>query len=836
MTTLVATALLAIVLFVGYSASRQSHEARAQAVRAIRSALEAKVSEIGRTAQDYAWWNDAVRNLDHTLNPAWADSNVGLYIHATFGYDTTYVVDRGGRVRYCALDGIRCGTSGHSMGGPIEDLVDRARAIAPDEPGTLATFLTVRDRLAMVGASPITVEPGTSLVQPDGPRPVLIYAQQLDGGFLERVGHDLGIAGLRIVPFEPASANELPLIGPDGVPVAFLTWQSPRLGRGFIGEILPALVLSIVLIGCFTWHVLRQARKAAQAVEDSEARFRDVSHASSDWIWETDRSGRLVFLSERFHELTGRTPEAFLGRPLADLLAEGPDAGGQRPLCRSMILGRPFRDLVCQVAHSSGQVRLLRFAGRPAIDRHGNFRGYRGTASDVTAGIAAERQARHLGLHDPVTGLPNRELLRRRLDHALEKRGANRMVAVLLMDLDRFKSINDTLGHAAGDKLITLCARRLEACIQDSGTVARLGGDEFALVQTDLADTLETRTLCRRLLAVLQEPFDLAGHEVAVTGSIGVAFAPEDTSAADQLLQFADMALYRAKEDGRNAFRFFEPEMDGRQQARRALERDLRSAVARGDLEVHYQLQLQLDGRGQRPVGVEALLRWQHPERGWVAPAEFIAVAEESGLILPLGEFVLRTACTQVAQWPELSLSVNLSPVQFRHGDLVELVQDCLATSGLQPARLELEITESVLLRHPAGAIKTLSQLRELGVHIAMDDFGAGYSSLGYLQQFAFDTIKIDRSFIGAIETRNDAGAIVRAVVGLGRSLGIRTCAEGVETAEQLAFLEAEGCDQVQGFYFSHALPAHEISLLLAGAGPPEVGGSGRPAAAACAG
>jgi diguanylate cyclase (GGDEF)-like protein len=465
--------------------------------------------------------------------------------------------------------------------------------------------------------------------------------------------------------------------------------------------------------------------------------------------------------------------------------------------------------------NGTGRSCILRFAGKPATDHVGGFLGYRGIASDVTAQVEAERHARYLALYDPVTNLPNRELLSQRLDEALiGLRRRDSMVAVLLLDLDRFKSINDTFGHAAGDRLLRSCSGRLKACLRQTDMVARIGGDEFALIQVGVEEAGQAQALCRRLLAALVEPFDLDGQEVIITASIGVALAPGDAEEPGRLLQHADVALYRAKDEGRNTFRFFEPEMDRRLQYRRELERDLRAALARRQLEVHYQLQVDL--RSQEPVGVEALARWHHPERGWVPPQEFISVAEETGLILPLGEWVLRTACAQVAAWPQLRLSVNLSPVQFRHGDLVALISNALEESGLDAGRLELEITEGVLLSNTVSSLTILSSLRALGVRIAMDDFGTGYSSLGYLQKFTFDTIKIDRSFVGAIEERSEAEAIVRAVVGLGHSLGVRTCAEGVETQAQFAFLEGEGCDEVQGYYFSRPVPASDLAQLLA--------------------
>src|SRR5690606_39022862 len=418
-------------------------------------------------------------------------------------------------------------------------------------------------------------------------------------------------------------------------------------------------------------------------IEAGEARFRDVAEASADWIWETDAEGRLVYLSERFAEVMGLAPEQYLMRPLGGLVGDRDGANGAVDLREAMAARRPFRDILCRPENGSDEPRVVRFAGKPVFDGAGRFRGYRGTASDVTAQIAAEQRAHYLALHDPMTGLPNRELLAQRLEHALAGvRRRDDMTAVLVVDLDRFKSVNDTLGHATGDRLIKLCARRLEACVRESDTVARLGGDEFAIIQAGVEGEHEAQALCSRLLRALVEPFELDGHEIIITPSIGVALAPDDANEPDRLLQYADVALYRAKAEGRNTFRFFEPEMDGRLQARRALERDLRTALMRGELQVHYQLQL--DVRGGEPVGVEALARWYRRNRGWVPPAEFIPVAEETGLILMLGEQVLRAACAEAVKWPKVRLSVNLSPVQFRYGDLVGLVRRVLAETGLE--------------------------------------------------------------------------------------------------------------------------------------------------------
>ena len=813
--TLLAVAMLAVVAFVGYSAARQTEDAREQSTRAVRGAIGTKLREVARTTQDYAWWNDAVRHLDLDFDLAWADSNVGQYIHDTFDYDVTFVIGRDGHTLYTTFAGQRRTADAFRLVPGLEDLVAKAHLIPRDQPGAASGYLALDGVVAIVAASPVTPEPTDAIETPPGPRPVLVYAKLLDPNLLDPIAQGLGLADLRTVPPQARTQALLPLSDPDGRDLGGLAWQPPPLGREFISDILPSLLLAFGLIAGFAWLVLLHARRAGLAIRASEARFSDVADASADWIWETDAEGRLVFLSERFADMMALAPQRFLTHPLGQLFDEAGDAESVVDLRRAMEAREPFRDLLCPLQNGMGRSCILRFAGKPAFDHVGGFLGYRGIASDVTAQVAAERRARYLALYDPLTDLPNRVLLRQRLDDALAGlRRRDGMVAVFLLDLDRFKSINDTFGHAAGDRLIGSCSERLRACMRETDTLARIGGDEFALIQLGVEEPAQAQALCRRLLAALVEPFDLDGHEVIVTASIGVALAPIDAEEPARLLQHADVALYRAKDEGRNTFRFFEPEMDRRLRERRALECDLRAALARGQIEVHYQLQVDL--RSQEPVGVEALARWHHPERGWVPPQEFISVAEETGLILPLGERVLRMACAQMVAWPQLRLSVNLSPVQFRHGDLVGLVGSALAESGLEPARLELEITEGVLLSDTVGALDTLISLRELGVRIAMDDFGTGYSSLGYLQKFTFDTIKIDRSFVGAIERRTEAEAIVRAVVGLGHSLGIRTCAEGVETAAQFAFLEGEGCDEVQGYYFSRPVAAADLAELLA--------------------
>ncbi len=436
---------------------------------------------------------------------------------------------------------------------------------------------------------------------------------------------------------------------------------------------------------------------------------------------------------------------------------------------------------------------------------------------DVTERKQAEARIAHMAHHDALTGLPNRVLFHERLDDALarlRRPGGAPSLAVHCLDLDHFKSVNDTLGHPVGDLLLKAVAERLARCVGEEALVARLGGDEFAVIQPIASGPNAAGELANRLIALVAAPYDVQGNEVVIGASIGIALAPGDGDTADVLLRNADMALYRAKSEGRGTSHFFEPEMDRRIQARRSLELDLRKAFVNGEFELYYQPLVNLGSNAV--TGFEALLRWRHPERGMISPAEFVPLAEEIGLIVPLGEWVLRQACMQAATWPgDVKVAVNLSPAQVRSRGVVPAVLSALAHSRLAPQRLELEITESVLLGETDANLATLHRLREIGARISMDDFGTGYSSLSYLRSFPFDKIKIDRSFVRELAERPDCVAIVRAVAGLGASLGIATTAEGVETREQLERLRREGCTEVQGFLFSPPRPAAEITRLM---------------------
>ena len=440
--------------------------------------------------------------------------------------------------------------------------------------------------------------------------------------------------------------------------------------------------------------------------------------------------------------------------------------------------------------------------------------GWVATHEDITERQRAEARIAHMARHDALTDLANRVLFRERMDEALarlSRKGEG--FSVFVFDLDLFKAVNDSLGHPIGDALLKAVAQRLRAAMRDTDTVARLGGDEFAILQTvENNQREEAVALAERLLKTIGAPYEIEDHQIVIGISIGIAVAPDDGTDATQLLKNADLALYRAKFEGRNDFRFFETKMDAEARMRRALEIDLRNAVARGEFELHYQSIVNIDTLSVS--GAEALVRWRHPERGLVSPDKFIPLAEEIGLIIPLGEWILHRACTDAATWPDhIKLAVNLSPAQFRSGNLVAMVKGALASSNFPVHRLELEITESVLLQKNAGTLEILHNLKKLGVDIVLDDFGTGYSSLSYLRMFPFDKIKIDRSFVAEMPNRADCAAIVSAVTSLGRSLNIKTTAEGVETAEQFTLLQAAGCTQAQGYLFARPRPLAELDF-----------------------
>jgi diguanylate cyclase (GGDEF)-like protein/PAS domain S-box-containing protein len=548
------------------------------------------------------------------------------------------------------------------------------------------------------------------------------------------------------------------------------------------------------------------------ALKRREASFRLLfdNNPMPMWVFDAETTGFLS-VNDAAVQHYGYSRATFLGMKLREIWPQDEWVIHTKALQHigdTFYSGRHWRHLKAD----GSEIQVLTYGRRVAFEGRD---GYLVAVVDITERRKAEARIAHMAHHDGLTNLPNRELYQDCLKQALEQaEPRHQRVAVLCVDLDLFKNVNDSFGHPMGDRLLKQVADRLRSEVRGNNLVARLGGDEFAIILASDVSPKEASGFATRLIQILSAGYDIDGIEVVIGASIGIALSPGDGTTSEELMRNADMALYRAKSDGGGVHRFFEREMDRQAQRRRDMEVDLRRAFANGEFELHYQPLV--DIAADRISGFESLLRWRHPEKGMISPAEFIPVAEDIGLIAPLGEWVLREACGEAVKWPaDIKVAVNLSPVQFRSRNLVQVVISALANSGLSPTRLELEITESLFLAETEANLAILHQLRELGVSISMDDFGTGYSSLSYLRSFPFDKIKIDRSFIKDLAERSDCVAIVRAISGLGRSLNITTTAEGVETIDQLDWLRAEGCNEVQGFLFSAAKPAAEVEALL---------------------
>jgi diguanylate cyclase (GGDEF)-like protein/PAS domain S-box-containing protein len=560
-------------------------------------------------------------------------------------------------------------------------------------------------------------------------------------------------------------------------------------------------------------------RRTEKALQESEQRFRQLVAMSSDWYWEQDAELRFVSVTGDFREKSGIAVERILGRRRWDYVPALADTALGREHIATLEAREPFKNLEYRAIDENGDERWFCINGEPTFDDNGRFTGYRGTGSDITARKVTEQRVHHVAQHDVLTGLPNRSLLQDRLGQAVAY--ANRSghpVWVMLIDLDRFKFVNDSMGHKAGDVLLMTVAARLRSSLRDTDTVARLSGDEFVVILSQHEDQPLSGDIVQRVMDSVAQPMMLGPKEFFVTCSIGVAAYPSDGTPAESLIEHADIAMYRAKKLGRNNFQFYTPAMNEESLERVRIESALHNALERNEFVLHYQPQVNLQ-TGQI-VGMEALIRWKHPELGMVPPSRFVGVAEDTGLIVPIGAWVMRTACAQNKAWQDaglghLRVAVNLSARQFSAADLVPGIEQVLSDTGLEPSCLELELTESLFMSDVTPAVELLHRMKALGVKLSIDDFGTGYSSFSYLSRFPIDVLKIDRSFVNDISHDANDAAIVASIIALAHNLRLSVIAEGVETAEQLDYLRHQGCDEMQGYYFSRPLPAQEFEQLL---------------------
>lgn len=599
------------------------------------------------------------------------------------------------------------------------------------------------------------------------------------------------------------------------LPDPTIAFQASVLDRPLLAMATAGVTLVVLLSTISAVVIHRTNMRYENALREQNTRFEAAVRYLPVGLSMFDADHRLIMCNGAYREMYDLTEEATLpGTPFDDIMRCHAAKDTDRPsesakegvenwiegLRERLSGGKAFTDPIQLRDGRTIFVRVGPITGGGWVDVH----------EDVTERLRQDAKIAHMARHDMLTGLPNRTLFHERLGQALQCESETEKTALLFLDLDRFKEVNDTLGHSVGDGLLKAVAQRLRGCVRKSDTVARIGGDEFVVMLSTTDPNTEPANCAARIVDAVSEPYEVDGQKCSIGTSVGIAISSAEID-KDALVAQADLALYRSKSDGRGTYRFFEEEMNTSARRRRGLENDLRSALANGELQLNYQPLVNLERN--EIAGFEALLRWRHSERGQVSPADFIPVAEESGLIIPIGEWVLRQACSDAATWPEhIRVAVNLSPVQFRGRGLVQSVFSAIATAGIAPGRLELEITESALLSDCEETLAILQNLSGFGVRIAMDDFGTGYSSLRYLRSFPFDNIKIDRSFISGLSDGESSLAIVRAISGLGHALNLSITAEGVETQEQLDVIREEGCTEMQGFLFSKPKPASELS------------------------
>ncbi|WP_339492890.1 MULTISPECIES: bifunctional diguanylate cyclase/phosphodiesterase [unclassified Pseudomonas] len=794
----------------------------------IERALENRVTASKNYIASYAYWTTAYDHLNGEVDVQWAyaEQNMGKTLFTNDEYEGLFVIDRQ-RTKYAVVRGRNVqGDASVYIDTPLAELVDQLQAQL-DLTTSMIRYTLFEGWPAIVTASVIVPNDERPQVESKGTS-VLLFVDQLTPVKLRKLGKSYGLTDLNLkkdTELEPGQ----PAVPLDSTGFSLVS-RLERPGQQLLWSLVPplggALLILALLTAYFFRYALRTARhvdasydsleQSAHALEASEERFRAVAEAASDWIWEIDGQQRITYLSGRFNTVTGFSEQQWLGQDVEQLLY-----CDTTPI--ALWLGKLTEEqnashLRCSYRDYSGQLRFCRVSARP-IHSKAEVVGYRGTASDITDEVAAHAQVQHLSMHDALTGLPNRNKLARHLDDALVAKEHSTPLTLLMVDLDNFKPINDSLGHPAGDAVLLEVAQRLRDSTREHDLVARLGGDEFVVVLNGMEHTTEIDRFCKRLIDSLQQPILYETHSLHIGASIGIAVSRRQGYVPGELIRCADIALYQAKSEGKKTWCYFATQMNDQIQHRRQLESDLRLAVKKNEFVLHFQPRYTVDGR--EIVAVEALVRWQHPTQGLLSPDAFIPLAEQTDLIVPLSRWVLREACETALTWPgELMVSVNLSPAQFQRSDVVEDVRQVLIETRFPASRLELEITESVMLNDVDGALQVMNALKELGVRLNMDDFGTGYSSLGYLRTYPFDGIKIDKRFIASMSSSSNDRAVVQAIINLGKAMGLTVTAEGVETLAQLGSLGSDQCHEVQGYFLSRPIDKQAFAHLLE-KGPP---------------
>lgn len=793
----------------------------------LREALDTRQESMRSHLKDNAEWGDAYKylHLNTDVHWAWDKQNLGKSLYDNFGYEGVFVLSPEGRTRYSVVDGkLKLQDLDRWLDKSTKDRLLREVSL---KNGLPVSMLTLIDSVpAIVSAEWITTGDDTSVQPLPGKASTMVFIDKLTAKKLLTIGQDAGVKNVRTSP-DPVTSQinnqtEFTLSAQNGD--VQIIWDSENPGQALIIYFLPLLILSVILTVSMTVILMRHIMQKARMLDEntflleqarlnlitSEKRFRDVSETTSDWFWETDLSLKITWLSGRFSTVTGYENSEWIGRRLDELF---PSTAGLLHGCVSRReLTERFEFKNCPYTHAQQSTSYCTLLAKFSAQPDGTVV-LRGAATDVSQEVEATKRVEFLSRHDELTGLPNRYHIKEFLAGQFAKEGVNHYpFAMICLDLDKFKPVNDIFGHSAGDALLGEVALRLKNCVRRGDFVARQGGDEFMLLLGNSSQKEHIEEVCHRIVQELNRPFSIEGNDVAIGVSMGIALAPQDSSSANDLLRYADIALYQAKQSGRNRWVYYRPDMSEKLTERRKLELELKTAIREEQLYLVYQPRYNL--RYSKIDAVEALVRWKHPQRGTMMPDQFITLAEETGLIINLSNWVIRTACAETKdKLPGLSVSVNISAIEFQASDLAERIKEILHETGLEPNRLEIEVTENVTLSDPEKTLQTMKSLKKMGVRILIDDFGTGYASLSYLRKFQFDGLKLDKSFIFTLGDSPQNQSVVEKIIDLGKAYSMAVTAEGVETAEQLSFLKKNKCDEVQGYLLGKPAAITDLNL-----------------------
>lgn len=788
-------------------------------------ALIYRQESIRSQVENYSDWGEAYEHLHKALDTGWAwgSQNLGESLYKVLGYEGVFILSPDGVTRYSVLDGQYTiepldDWTGSKITENLQKEVDANRGI------TVSHLVLSKQGISLIAGAAIRTGSDTNVKTVPGKPSLMVFVYRLTPAKLVTLGAEYGIRNVRLTQADDSDDEMTVTLSDVNGHSAVLTWDRQNPGRALTLFHLPLFVILIAstffLIFMMMRNLLLKAKiidenvflldKTYVALAESEKRFRDVMEITTDWLWEADTHFKITWLSERFSIITGLHSEEWVGRNLADLF---PDEGevlldwrDRQPSGASLKLTNR------RYLSSRSGTYYCNLVAKYFFSPDGTH-GFRGAVTDVTTEVEALRRVQYLSYHDELTGLPNRSHMKDFLTgQLLVHSDTDHPFALMSLDLNKFKQVNDTFGHATGDELLAEVSARLKKCVQSGDLVSRQGGDEFIVLLDNIDGTLSVDIICRKIINEISIPYHIHGNEVSIGVSIGIALSPIQGSNPSDLLRFADLALYHAKNSGRSTWVYYRSDMSEHLAQRRNMELELRTAICDDQLFLCYQPRFNV--KDNKIDAVEALVRWHHPVRGILTPDQFIPLAEESGLIINLSDWVLNRACEEVMQYSEsISVSVNISAMEFQSSNFAERVQNIVKRTCFPAERLEIEVTESVVLTDPERTYAAMKILKELGVRFLIDDFGTGYASLSYLHNFKFDGIKLDKSFTTALEKNADSKKIIESIIDLGKAYSLEVTAEGVENAEQLAFLKAHHCDVVQGYFIGKPVNISELKI-----------------------